>query len=170
MADTGINSTSKTRLYISPNPHDIALDAMSESAALTAYEAITGWLEIESIEDFGTFGTNFESITFDDASAGVRYKFKGINDNGTLSVRAGKRSGATGQAKVNTASKSLQAYDFKLEFSDKYQAGVTSGTIAYFAGKVMSYTNEVGSANNVVRTAMNIGIDGRVIEKAPVLA
>jgi hypothetical protein len=168
MADTGINSASQTKMYISANPHDIAFDAMTDSAALTAYEALTGWKEIESVEDYGTFGTNFEAITFDDASSGLRYKFKGINDNGTLALRVGKRSGAQGQAKVESVSKLLQAYDFKIELSDRLNVGFSSGTVFYFAGKVMSYNNEIGSANNIIRAAVNISIDGRVLQKAPV--
>jgi len=164
MTDTGVLVAKGTKIYISPNVHDTDIDAMTDANAILEYEAITGWLQIEDVTSYGEFGAQSELITHMPVDTGVVNKYKGTTNYGQISLQMARRTAATGQAKLIEAQKSLQSYDFKVEYSDADYDGITTGTVQYFAGKVMSYTNNVGQVNNVIQAAATIEIDGRFLE------
>jgi len=155
----GVVTSPKTKLFIA-GVHADATDTASEYAALT-------WVEVGEITNFGEFGTSYQPITHNPVGSNETYKFKGSKDNGSLQLTIARVPSDAGQTIIKTAADSYSNYDFKIELNDKPSSGVSpKPTTFYFPGKVMSYTTNIGGANNIVGSTVNIGIDGAIIEVA----
>jgi hypothetical protein len=158
---TGVVTSAKTKLYVA-GIHASATDTASEFDALT-------WHEVGDVVSFGEFGASFEEITHQPVSDGNTYKFKGTRNDGTLALNLGRAPADTGQALLITALSSYKDYDFRVELNDAPDALTgAKGTRMFFAGKVMSYTTAIPSANSIVGATCNISINGQILEAAPV--
>jgi len=141
----------------------------STTAAPATYDA-AGYaaLTYESIcplQSIGAFGTQFESVTFDDICTGLRTKIKGINDNGEMEVVAGYDDTNDGQLAAVAAAKDTSTgnYNFKVTLPNKLNATGTDA-VFYFSGKVMSALTTAGAASDVVTRTFNIGINTEIVE------
>jgi len=63
-----------------------------------------------------------------------------------------------GQSLLQTALDDDENYAFEVELQD--------GTIQYFSGKVMSYTTNIGGADQYIGCSATIGINTDIIEVA----
>ena len=128
------------------------------------YAALT-YNQICPIQSIGSFGTSYESVTFDDICTGLRTKIKGINDNGEMEIVAAFDDTNAGQdAAVAAANdKSTGNYYFKVTLPNK-QNLTGNDAIFYFGGKVMSANTNVGGASDVVTRTFTIGINTDIIE------
>lgn len=161
-----IHANAGSKLFISPatvNPDTV--NAMSDSAAVTFFEAISDWIEVEEVEDFGTAGDASEAITFTAVSNKRVRKLKGPKDAGTQSVVVGRDPLDDGQEALIVAEGTDFNYAFKVEFNDARAADYTS-SVLYYAGMVMSKSNNMGNVSNVVRRNFDIGINTAVFEVA----
>lgn len=155
-----IFATAKATVWISTSTTNPATYDAAGYGALT-YEQIC------PLQSIGAFGTQFESVTFDDICTGLRTKIKGINDNGEMEIVAGYDDTNDGQTYAVTAAKdtSTANYHFKVTLPNKQNLTGTDA-VFYFSGKVMSALATPGSASDVVTRTFNIGINTEIIEVA----
>lgn len=156
----GIFTASRSKLYLTttttpPGSYDAA-----------GYGALT-WVEVGSIESLGDFGDEASEVTFDDLADGRTKKLKGQRNAGTMQMTLGLDDTDAGQDALDDAEAddSTGDYNFKVEFPNK-QAAPGSNALRYFSGKVMSVREGVGTANNVVKKNVNIGINTAIVKVA----
>lgn len=157
-------TAAKTGLYISLAPHVATNDTLAELDAL----ADNTWAKIGGITNLGEFGATFQEIASEPMDADATGKYKGMRNDGSLSLTLERMPDDTGQAKLMEALASYEDYTFKVVLNDKPSGTGAKPTRMYFPGKVMSFTTNVGGPNNLVTASCNIGINGAVIEGAKV--
>ena len=161
-----IHSNAGTRQFMSPttvNPDTI--NAMSDENAITFFETINDWVEVEEVEDNGTIGDTSESVSFTAVGNKRVRKLKGPKDAGTQSLVVGRDPLDDGQEALVAAEGTDFNYPFKIELNDARTAN-HSKSVLYYAGMVMSKANNLGNVSNVVRRNFDIGINTGVFEVA----
>ncbi len=157
-----IYATAGARLYIGPQ-----MEAGDDDLTLADFESVTPaltWTEISPIENLGTVGDANEVINFDAINLGRRQKLKGVADAGTMQVVCGNDTGNSGQIAVQAAQAEPGTYAFKLEFNDKSLSGTNS--LRYFVAHIMSASETLDTANNVIKFNMTLGVNSNVVRKA----
>ena len=134
---------------------DPALPATNDD---TGFSALTAFELIGEVESIGGFGTEYNEVTFTAVNDRRVRKFKGSYNPGSVAVTAALDSADTGQVAVQSALDTDDDVSFKVELQD--------GSVEYFTGKVMSYTTEISSADNITMTTINIGINSDIIKVA----
>lgn len=153
MAD--IFSAAGAKLYIGPA-------VTSDTDTQGEYEALS-FTEVALVEDLGEFGDSSNPITFTALNDARVQKKKGSKDAGTISATLGRDSSDAGQAAIVAAEASPNDYAFKIELNDASEGSPSSNTVFYFRGQVMSYTTNIGSVDNIIRSTVNIGINSEII-------
>lgn len=161
MADDNLNTAAGCRFSLGTK---IAADTQAE------YEADT-YVEVGEIEDLGEFGDTFSNVNFTALADGRVRKYKGTADAGDLTLTVGLDNGDAGQAAIKVAHKdrSKGDYNIKITLNDGNPDAVpaVTPTTFYMRGKVMNNTVAPGSADNVVRRNVTIGINSDIIEILP---
>lgn len=159
-----IHANAGTKQYISPTPvNPDTINALSDGDAIAFFEGIADWIEIEEIEDNGTFGDASESITFTAVGNKRVRKLKGPKDAGTQSLVVGRDPLDDGQEALIAAEATDYTYPFRIVFNDARSPSHSKSEL-YFAGLVMSKANNAGNVSNVVRRNFDIGINTGVYE------
>lgn len=159
-----IHTNAGTRVFISPVPVDVdAINDMTDEAAVTFFDAITDWIEVEELEDTGEFGDNSEAITFTALANSRVRKLKGPRDAGTQAIIVGRDPLDDGQQAFIDAEKTNFNYAIRQEFSDARTPEYTNSEI-FYAGMVMGAPVNAGNVSNVVRRTFNVGINTGVYE------
>lgn len=158
-----IHKTAGAKFYIGPNINPDDLNALSDAAAVAYFEALTGWVEVEEIEDFGDHGDSSEAITFTAVSNRRVRKLKGSKDAGTKNIVVGRDPLDDGQVALAAAEGTDFNYAFKVVHADARAAGY-SDSVEYFGGMVMSKATQQGSVNTVTRRTFPIGINTAIYE------
>lgn len=155
-----VRTAAGAKLYIGPVAAS-TVDSQAEFEAL-AYTEVG---EIESIGDFGdqAAATNFTAL----GDRRVR-KIKTTFDAGTLALVLGRDTSDSGQAALIAALAEDDDYAIKITLNDASQGSPSSPTTFYFRGQIQSYTTNIGSADNVVKSNCNIAINSAIIEVDPV--
>ncbi|WP_207479574.1 hypothetical protein [Arenibaculum pallidiluteum] len=148
-----------TKLYVA-GAHTTA-DSVAE------YDALT-WVEVGEVTNFGEFGASYAEITHVPVGTNITHKFKGTRNDGSLQLTLGRDPSDVGQADLVEALDSYDSYDFKIELNDLPSGTGAKPTRFFFAGKVMSYTTNIGNGGQVVGANTTISIDGAVLEGAKV--
>jgi hypothetical protein len=162
-----VRKTGGSRLFVGPVANVDTINAMGDAAAVAHFEAVTGWVEVEEVEDFGTIGDTSDEITFT-AVKNIRVrKLKGPRNAGTQTVVVGRDPLDDGQEALLDAEKTDYDYYFKIEMNDARGDGYTK-SVQYYAGLVMSGQTNHGNVSNVTRRNFNIGINTAVYEVASV--
>ncbi|WP_223448491.1 phage tail protein [Pseudomonas sp. BF-R-19] len=130
------------------------------------------YVEVGEIEDLGEFGDTFSSVTFSSLSDGRVRKFKGLADAGDLTLTVGLDNGDAGQAALKVAHKDRTTGDYNIKITlndgDPGATPVITPTTFYMRGKVMNNTVAAGTADNVVRRNVTVGINSEILEIPPV--
>lgn len=151
MAATGVLGA---RLYVG----DTALANIETAAdAIADFTALTVATEIGLIENMGNFGKVFDKVTFMAIADGRTYKLKGGYDQGSMAITVGSDLTDAGQFLMYTYGNAADqnTYPFKIAL-----VGVdASFDTVYFGGKVFSYQQQMGPANNVIKALINIEIN-----------
>lgn len=150
-----ITSTAGSKLYIGP-VRTAATDTIAE------YEALT-WVEVKEVENLGEFGDESNAINFLSVGDARTRKLKGARDAGTLAITCGRDPFDAGQVALRAAEKTNFEYAFKIVAADAPDAN-DSDTAYYFGGLVMSARDNYGTADTVVTTTFNIGINTAILE------
>lgn len=151
---SGAIATTKLKVSISDTT---ACDTIAE------YDALT-WVKIGNVLDVGEFGPQYQEITYTTIDDGLVFRLKGALDNGMFSLTLARKPSDAGQADVIAALDDSLSYNIKVEPNDKPAGVGAKGTRFCFPAKVFSYRNQFGDANQVVRTVVNVGIDGELVE------
>lgn len=123
--------------------------------------------EIGFVANLGQFGRVYSEIKFDDLSNRNTLKFKGQRDDGQMTVDLGRDAADEGQAAAIVALDSDQDYNFKVELNDSPDDTGATNTIFYFKAKVMSYTTNISTPNNVVHSQMVVALQSGSIDETP---
>jgi hypothetical protein len=140
----------------------------AETTTLSAYDALTGWVQVKGITNIGEFGATFQEITSEPLEAEATGKYKGMRNDGSLALTMERVPDDEGQQALIEALQSYDSFDFMVALNDKPAGATSKPTRLYFPGKVLSYTTNVGGANNLVTASCTISIDGAVVEGASV--
>lgn len=123
------------------------------------------YVEIGEVTNMGEFGRVYELITHQSLGERGDRKFKGSYNDGQLPLQLGRDVSDSGQEKLIAARDSDSDYQFKVELNDAPSGG--SPTTFTFEAKVMSYTTNVGSLNQVVGATATVEIkSGTIAETA----
>ncbi len=122
------------------------------------------YLEVGEITNMGEFGRVYNEIKYNALGNRGTLKFKGSYDDGQLSLDLGRAPSDVGQAAMVVALDSDSDYNFKVTLND---AVTTTPTTFYFKAKVLSYTTNVGSVDQVVASKAMVSIkSGSITEVA----
>jgi hypothetical protein len=157
---SGIFATAGAKIYIGN-----AKDAQSDDFDASDF-AGESWVEIPWAENIGAFGDAAASITFDAIGEGRTQKLKGNRNAGDMQLVFGIDTSAAGQTALRAAEATKDDYAFKVEFNDAPAGGGTP-SIRYFIGKVMTATEVLDTANNVVKLNATVGINSNIVRVAP---
>lgn len=149
---TGFTPSNGSKLFIGPT---IDIDTIDDVADLSS---LTGWKEIKGVKDLSSFGDEAASITSNQLGANRTLKAKGTRDAGTPGFVVDLKDGDEGQEAAYAATKTDFDYAFYIEYPNKKTSGGTNGK-RYFAGQVMSFRENPGSANNAITATLNVGIN-----------
>lgn len=125
------------------------------------------WVEIEPMESIGSLGDTATEITFDAIANARTQKLKGTRNAGNMEIVAGIDYADAGQIALLAAEKTPNDYAFKLEFNDKPAAGTApKNSMRYFVAKVMSVSEALDTANNVMKLNASLGINSNIVKVA----
>lgn len=119
------------------------------------------WIEVGWAENLGTFGDESSEITFDAIGEGRTQKLKGTRNAGNMSLVCGVDYEDEGQIALRNAEGLPNDFAFKVEFNDAPVGGTPSER--YFIAKVMSASEQLDTANNVVRLNATLGINSNIV-------
>lgn len=132
--------------------------ALSAAAPATydqaGFDALT-YTTIGEAIDLGSFGKEFNLVTYNPLGDRKTRKFKGSYNNGSVSVTLAQDDTDAGQVLAIAAADSDSNYSFKVTLQN--------GDIRYFVAKVMSYTTDVGTVDDITGATLNIEIDDDVL-------
>lgn len=157
-----IYATAGTKFYIGP-----AMSPGSSDLTISDFETspAKSWTEVGFTENLGTVGDTSESITFDAIGRGRRMKLKGVRDAGTMEVVCGLDYSDAGQVALRAAEATPNDYAFKVEFNDAPAGSGATPSLRYFVGQVLSASETLDSANNVVKLNASIAVNSNVVRK-----
>lgn len=121
--------------------------------------------EIGAVVSIGNFGRVYDEIKFSQLSNRNVLKFKGQRDDGNIEMELGKDLSDAGQAAAEVALDTDYDYNFKIELNDESSTSGSHPTYIFFQAKVMSFTTNIGSANNVVGANCMLAIKSGSIQK-----
>ncbi len=161
-----IHKNAGSKLFISATPIDPeTINDLSDGDAITFFEAINDWTEVEEVEDFGELGDSSEAITFTAVADRRVRKLKGPRDAGTQTVVVGRDPLDDGQEAMIAAEADDFNYAFKVELDDARSPSYGDSAL-YYGGLVMNKPTNLGNVSNVVRRNFQIGINTAVYEVA----
>lgn len=155
-----ISASAGTRIYIGPQVDLDTLKVLSDSAALTNFEAIIegDWVEIGETETIGQVGDQSNAVTFASLGDQRMKKLKGVRDAGTLAVTCARDPEDDGQLAAVAAEKTPFNYRFRIRYNDAPTEHYSPST-DYFAGQVMSRGVNVADVNSITKITFNVGIN-----------
>lgn len=151
-----ISTTSGTKAYIGPV-------RVSTVDTLAEYVALTPWVLIGEVENYGEFGDESSSVSFLSVGDARTRKLKGSRDAGTIALVCGRDPLDPGQLALRAAEKTKFEYAFKIVASDAPDEDFTDTTY-YFGALVMSGRNNLGGADDVTKISFNLGINTEIFE------
>lgn len=119
------------------------------------------WVQVNNAENIGNFGDTATEITFDDIGKNRTQKIKGTRNAGNMELVFGQDYADPGQIALLAAEKSIHDYAFKVEFNDAPEGGTPSQRL--FIAKVMSATEQLDTANNVMKLNSSLGINSNIV-------
>jgi len=113
---------------------------------------------IGEVSDLGEFGREYNEVTFNPLGDRRTVKRKGSYNDGSISMTVARAPSDAGQTVLQTALDDDASYYFNVTLQD--------GTSLYFAAKVMSYTTNVGSVDQITTASVTLGITDDIVEVA----
>jgi len=147
----------------------LALGTKTPATDVADYEDDV-YTEIGEIEELGDFGDTFSSVNFTSLADGRVRKYKGTADAGDMTLTIGLDNGDAGQQKLKVAhaDRTKGNYNVRVTLNDGDPTAtpVVLPTTFYFGVKVMNNAVAAGSADNVVRRNVTLGINTDILEIA----
>lgn len=125
------------------------------------FDALT-YVNIGEVTDFGEFGVVYELVTHNPIGDRNTIKRKGTKNNGSTSMVIGRDRADAGQDLLQAG-----ADGAAVDTVHSFKVTLQNGDIIYFTGQVMSFTDNLGSVNNIVQIGCEVQIDNIVDKPAP---
>ena len=158
----GLYATAGSKLFIGT-----VLASKATDFVIADFES-QAWVQVNNCENLGSFGDSAQEISFNDIGKGRAQKLKGVRDAGSMAVVCGIDYADPGQIALLAAEKSIHDYAFKVEFKDAPEGGTPSQRL--FIAKVMSASEALDEANNVMKLNSSLGINSNIVRVAAVAA
>ena len=124
---------------------------------LTLFTGITSaWDEIGEVTDLGEFGREFALVTHNPLATRRTVKRKGSFNDGAVTMQMARTPADDGQDALLDALDDDDSFAFRVELQD--------GSVLYFSAQVMSYTTNVGGADQIVTASVSLEIDNDIFE------
>lgn len=150
-----IVTASGSRFFIGPTI-DSSYDTLAE------FQAISGWTEVQLIEDLGEDGDESSKVTGASVGDSRMRKAKGVRDAGTKTIICFHDPRDAGQAAMELAEQDKNNYAFK-EIVNDAPVGLNN-SVRYFRGLVMSRRQKKGTTDNIIRKTYPIEINSAIFE------
>lgn len=121
----------------------------------TGFTALT-FTDVAEVTDLGEFGRSYNLVTHNPLATRGTVKRKGSYNDGAVTMQLGRTPSDAGQVIMVAAVDDDASHSFKVTLQD--------GTIQYFTAQVMSYTTNVGSADQIVTSSTTLELDDAVVE------
>jgi len=138
-----------TKLYVS---------AIAPGAFTGVGFAALDWALVGLVENLGSFGAQFDLVTFTPLAERVVQKKKGSVNYGQISPSIAIDDEDDGQAICEPGAESDNDYYFKIELQ--------SGTVYYITGQIMQWMINIGATNDVTKVTMPIEITRKPVKVA----
>lgn len=122
------------------------------------------WTQVEPLETIGSLGDSANEVTFTAIGDQRVQKLKGARDAGTLEIVAGIDYANAGQTALLAAEASPNNFAFRIVFNDAPQGGTPSER--RFCGMVMSASEQLDGADNVMKVTFRVGINSNIVRIA----
>lgn len=132
----------------------IGIDQAPATNDQTGFEALT-FVTIGEVTDLGEYGKVYNLVTHNPLGNRQTKKFKGSYNNGSISMQIAINELDLGQIDALAASVSDLSFGFKVTKQN--------GAVDYFSAKVMSFTNSIGSVDNIESGTIQLEIDDDIV-------
>lgn len=123
------------------------------------------WTQVNRVENYGSFGDTADEVTFNDVGKNRVEKLKGTRNAGNMEIVVGVDYSDEGQKALRAAERTIYDYAFRVVFNDAPVNGSPSERL--FIAKVMSTSEEMNEANNVVKLKVTLGINSNIVRIDP---
>lgn len=137
--------------------------ANTSASDQSAYEALS-YTAIGKVEDGGQFGDTWNNTNFTDLASGRVQKLKTTRDAGDMALVVGLDEDDAGQIACEAALESTSDYAFKVVYLNGSTGSPSQGSTRYFRAKVMSFQENVGTVDNVLRANINLAINSAIVK------
>lgn len=125
------------------------------------------YTEVGVVNNIPEFGRSYSEIKFDALNNRDTLKYKGQRDDGSITIELGRNLSDSGQAAMIAALDMDFDYNFRITLNDASTATGATPTTFEFKAKVMSFTTNIGTANQVVGAKAMISIKTSSIVETP---
>lgn len=155
-----ISTSAGAKFFIGPSVNPDAIEALSEAAALAAFEAVIegDWTEVDEVESLGEVGDSAEVANFSSLGKRRVRKLKTVFDAGTMAIMVGRDPLDPGQIAMEDAQKTDFNYRFRIQYNDARDENHSIST-DYFAGQVLSRQVNIGSATDITKRSFNVAVN-----------
>ncbi len=147
-----VNKTAGAKFYIGP---DVTIGALSDEDAVSYFEGLSPWVEVEEIESFGELGDTSNTVMFASVADRRERTFKTTRTGANMALVCGRDPTDAGQDALIDAEKTDLNYAFKLVYSDARDDEHTD-SVEYFGGMVISRPTNLGSVTDITKRTFNI--------------
>lgn len=142
---------STSRVYSAAGTQFAVSATLPATHTIAGFEALS-FTDIAEIVDGGSNGREYNEVTHSPLGRREVLVTKGSYTEGTQDLSLGRDLVDAGQAILQIASKSDNAYSFRITFQN--------GDIDYLTARVMSYVTEIGSVDTIVSATAGVALDG----------
>jgi len=111
---------------------------------------------IGEVTDAGEYGKIYNLVTHNPLASRKTEKYKGSYNNGSITLQLAIDEADVGQLAANAAVLTDLSYSIKVVKQD--------GSIDYFTAQVMSFTDNVGSVDNIEAGSIQLEIDDDIVK------
>lgn len=119
----------------------------------TGFAALT-YTNIGEVTDFGEFGVVYELVTHNPIGNRITVKRKGTKNNGAVSMVIGRDRTDAGQDVLQAG-----ADGANVDTVHSFKVTLQNNDVIYFTGQIMTFTDNLGSVNNIVQIGCEVQID-----------
>ena len=146
MSGSDAKTSAGTGVFIGPAP------ATYDLAGFGAVD----FKEVGEVADAGSFGRQYNLVTFNPLKSRRTVKRKGSFNDGSITLQLAIADNDDGQILAKEALASDDSYAIKIEKQD--------GSVSYFTAQVLSFVDNIGSVDNINTGSVQLEIDNDILK------